>query len=76
MDKDTLEKVAIWAEQKVNAGQEPPWSEESLESLANIARNLARGMATTVTLQDSLQLAEHQENARPQSENIFQLDNA
>jgi len=74
MNQMTLEKLANWAETRVRTGKEPPWTEKSLSDLAVIARELAKGMNTVITLEDSLELEQRLENVHPQSENIVELD--
>ena len=75
MNHATLEKLANWAETRINTGKEPPWTEKSLGDLVVIARELARGMNAVITLEDSLELEQRQESVHPQSENIVELDN-
>lgn len=74
MDRKTLDSVATWAEARVNTGSEPPWTEQPLIELATLARQLSQGIGTTITLSNSLQCDELEENVHPQSGNIVQLD--
>ena len=76
MNKKILESVALWAEEKVEAGHEPPWSEETLEQFSSLARKIISSMEATISLRDSLELHEHQESGNPRVGNIVQLDNA
>ena len=74
MEKRTLEDVANWAEERVNSGQEPPWTFQSLKTLISIARELAAGMEINLKTvnEQGLDLPQD-DNLRPKAD-IIQLD--
>ena len=51
MDRQTLEQVSAWAQKRVDSGKEPPWTFSSLQTLAEIAGELAEGMPKTAASQ-------------------------
>ena len=76
VDKKVLDGVAAWAEARVRTGTEPPWTEQSLIDLARLSRSLARGMASSINLQDLPQSVEPAPLAGQSKANIVALNNA
>jgi len=75
MDRLTLHKVAEWAEERLSTGEEPPWTFQSLRTLASISRELAVGMSLTQERVSEQGVALPQDEYPKQSGDIIQLDN-
>ena len=74
MDKQTLEDVAYWAEERVNSGQEPPWTFQSLKTLISLTRELAAGMDANVKTVNEQGLDLPQDDSPTLKADIIQLD--
>lgn len=74
MDKQTLETVADWAEERVNSGQEPPWTFQSLKTLISLTRELAAGMEANVKTVNEQGLELPQDDSPTLKADIIQLD--
>jgi len=74
MDKQTLDSLADCAETRVNSGQEPPWTYQSLKTLISITRELSAGMRASVERVNAQGLEEPQDGNRTQEADIVQLD--
>lgn len=75
MDKQTLENLANWAEERVDSGQEPPWTFQSLKTLISITRELAAGMDASLQMVSEQGLALPQDESPIRGADIIQLDN-
>lgn len=73
---DKLQEVLAWANEKLNSGQEPPWAWEQYNQLRKSLLGILDGRRSTISLQDSLKLQEHQGSDRPQSDCIVPLESA
>jgi len=76
MDKETLDKVAEWANQRVESGHEPPWTYNKLKKLAELAIQLSKGMEVAIKMECSQQSYELQETDLQQQGNIIRLSSA
>lgn len=75
MDKQTLDNVADWADSRVNSGQEPPWTFQSLKKLSLIARELSAGMSANLQrVSEQGEALSVEDSPRPMAD-IVQLDN-
>lgn len=75
MDKHTLDMVANWAEERVESGQEPPWTFQSLKTLVSITRELAAGMDANPKKVSEQGLDLPQDDSQKPMADIVQLDN-
>jgi len=74
MDKQTLDSVADWAETRVNSGQEPPWTFQSLKKLSLLARELSAGMCANVEMVNEQGVAQPVDGNPTPTADIVQLD--
>ena len=74
MEKHTLEDVANWAEKRIDSGQEPPWTFQSLKTLISIARELAAGMEANLKTVNEQGLEQPQDDSQTPKADIIQLD--
>ncbi|WP_119299813.1 hypothetical protein [Dongia deserti] len=56
--KDELERIRDWAKEKIQGGNEPPWSWYQHMKLIEAAEAILAGMATTAALPDGAERPE------------------
>lgn len=57
MDKKTLLEVNEWAQNRIDSGEEPPWTLQKLKLLANLSGEFADGFESTKTFCPGLRTA-------------------
>lgn len=73
---DALSKVRQWAQQKLDAGQEPPWAHPHYVRLKDSIEQIESARAAVTVLGDSPELDLLQESASQQQDEVCCLDTA
>ncbi|NNE56907.1 MAG: hypothetical protein HKN36_02265 [Hellea sp.] len=75
MDKATLKSVGKWAKDRVDSGQEPPWTYNKLKMLAELALEFSEGLGATKAYMPGCRGEdEHGQPSQSNAENIIQFE--
>lgn len=72
--QDTLDRVSDWARERIQAGQEPPWTYYKLMQLIDALEGLRADSAITPQMESLLRSPERSDSVRPQEAQIVDLD--
>ena len=77
--KKELNKIHLWAKEKIDSGNEPPWAWYQYMKLIETVEAIQEGMASTkasATKENSLQLVRQQGNVLQLTGSTSQQDNS